>query len=121
LLKQYRSQFAESLKYANGVRIEEAEQDFVSVRGTNIAGHDFEWPEPQEHQTLYGPARDRARVAQKSGDWGLKTETFKQLKNDSSHAHYCYESPYGSPYGAFAGTTKSGGNAYFYSGGRYRD
>jgi hypothetical protein len=45
LLKQYRSQFAGSLKYAGGVRIEDAEQDFVSVRGTNIAGHDFQWPE----------------------------------------------------------------------------
>jgi hypothetical protein len=46
LLKQYRSQFAESLKYAAGVRIEEAEQDFVSVRGTTIAGHVLEYPEP---------------------------------------------------------------------------
>jgi hypothetical protein len=46
LLKQYRSQFAGSSKYALRVGIEEAEQDFVSVRGTNIAGHVFEYPEP---------------------------------------------------------------------------
>jgi hypothetical protein len=46
LLKQYRSHFA-GLPYAGDVRIVEAEQDFVSVRGTNIAGHDFEWPEPE--------------------------------------------------------------------------
>jgi len=47
LLKQYRSQFAESLKYAGRVRIEKAEQDFVSVRGTNIAGHVFEYQETE--------------------------------------------------------------------------
>jgi hypothetical protein len=45
LLKQYRSQFAE-LPYAGGAQIQEAEQNFVSVRGTNIAGHVFEYPEP---------------------------------------------------------------------------
>ncbi len=47
LLKQYRSHFAGSSNYAHGTRIEEAEQDHVSVRGTNIAGQDFEWPEPE--------------------------------------------------------------------------
>lgn len=47
LLKQYKSQFAGSTNYGASVRIEEAEQDFVSVRGTTIAGHDFEWPEPE--------------------------------------------------------------------------
>ena len=47
LLTQYRAQFPGSLKYSGGVRIEEAKQDFVSVRGTTIGGHDFEWPEPE--------------------------------------------------------------------------
>jgi hypothetical protein len=46
LLKQYRSHFAGSSNYAHGTRIEEAEQDHVSVRGTTIGGHDYEWPEP---------------------------------------------------------------------------
>ncbi len=42
LLNRYKSAFAGSANYGTGVRIEEAEQDFVSVRGTTIAGHDFE-------------------------------------------------------------------------------
>jgi hypothetical protein len=46
LLEKYRSQFAGSTSYGAGVRIGEADQDFVSVRGTTIAGHEFEWPEP---------------------------------------------------------------------------
>jgi hypothetical protein len=47
LLKRYRSQFGD-LPYAGGVRTQEAEQDFVSVRGTTIAGHDYEWPPQPE-------------------------------------------------------------------------
>jgi hypothetical protein len=47
LLKQYKSQFAGSTNYGTGVRIEEAQQDFVSVRGTTIGGQEFEWPDPE--------------------------------------------------------------------------
>jgi hypothetical protein len=47
LLKQYRSQFAGSTNYGAGVQLVEAEQAFVSVRGTTLAGDDFEWPEPE--------------------------------------------------------------------------
>ena len=46
LLKQYRLEFEGSSEYAHGVRIEEAAQNFISVRGATIAGHHFEWPEP---------------------------------------------------------------------------
>jgi hypothetical protein len=44
LLKQYRLHFAQ-LPYAGNVRIEETDQESVSVRGTTIDGHDYEWPE----------------------------------------------------------------------------
>lgn len=47
LAKRYKSQFAGSMTYTGGVRIEEAEQTFVSVRGTTIEGQDFEWPESE--------------------------------------------------------------------------
>jgi hypothetical protein len=47
LLKQYTAVFGQ-VPYAGGARIEEAAQDHVSVRGTTIAGHDFEWPDPSE-------------------------------------------------------------------------
>ncbi len=43
LLKQYRSHFGD-LPYAGSMQIQEAEQNFVSVRGTTIGGHDYEWP-----------------------------------------------------------------------------
>jgi hypothetical protein len=33
--------------YANAP-VELAEQDYVSVRGTNIGGQEFEWPEPED-------------------------------------------------------------------------
>lgn len=47
LLHHYKTEFGGLLTYAGGVRIEEAAQDHVSVRGTTIAGQDFEWPEPE--------------------------------------------------------------------------
>jgi hypothetical protein len=46
LIKEYKAHFGE-LPYAGTARIQEAAQDYVSVRGANIAGHDFEWPEPE--------------------------------------------------------------------------
>lgn len=46
LFKQYRAEFGE-LPYAGGARVEGAAQNHVSVRGTTIAGHDFEWPEQE--------------------------------------------------------------------------
>lgn len=46
LLNQYRQAFGALLPYCGGVRIEEAAEECVSVRGTTVAGHDFEWPEP---------------------------------------------------------------------------
>ena len=46
LLYRYRQAFGAPLPYCGGVRIEEATQEHVSVRGTTISGHDFEWPEP---------------------------------------------------------------------------
>lgn len=48
LLKRYRTQFAGSSNYVHGTRIEEAKQDHVSVRGTTIGGHDYEWPPAPE-------------------------------------------------------------------------
>ena len=44
LLMRYVAEFAE-LSYL-GANVEEAAQDHVSVRGTTIAGHVFEWPKP---------------------------------------------------------------------------
>jgi hypothetical protein len=47
LLQDYIALFPGSSKYALSVRIEEAKQGFVSVRGTNVAGQEFEWPDPE--------------------------------------------------------------------------
>lgn len=44
VFEQYRTQFGD-LPYADGAIVEEAAQNYVSVRGTTIVGHDFEWPE----------------------------------------------------------------------------
>lgn len=46
LLKQYRSRYGD-LPYTGGVQIVKAEQDLVSVRGTTITGHDYEWPDAE--------------------------------------------------------------------------
>jgi hypothetical protein len=43
-LAKFRAAYPHESDYA-GVPIEPVEQNFVSVRGTTIAGHDFEWPE----------------------------------------------------------------------------
>ena len=45
-LEPHSADFVGLQTYTHGVRIEEAPQDRVSVRGTTIAGHDFEWPQP---------------------------------------------------------------------------
>jgi hypothetical protein len=48
LLDQFRAAFPHETGYL-GARFELADsQDIVSVRGTTIAGHDYEWPEPPE-------------------------------------------------------------------------
>jgi hypothetical protein len=45
ILDAFRAAFPHETEYA-GAPVELAKQDFVSVRGTAIAGHNFEWPEP---------------------------------------------------------------------------
>jgi hypothetical protein len=46
LFKQYRAEFGD-LPYAGGANVTESAQNYVSVRGTTVAGHDFEWPEQE--------------------------------------------------------------------------
>lgn len=47
LFRKYKVAFGGLPTYAGGALVEQAAQDHVSVRGTNTAGHDFEWPEPE--------------------------------------------------------------------------
>ncbi len=45
ILDEFRTAYPHETSYA-GAPVQPAEQDFVSVRGTTIAGDDFEYPEP---------------------------------------------------------------------------
>jgi hypothetical protein len=45
LLGEFRAAFPNESRYA-GADVQLAKQDFVSVRGTTLAGDEFEWPEP---------------------------------------------------------------------------
>jgi len=46
LLDEFRAAFPNESRYADA-DVQLAEQDFVSVRGTSIAGQEFEWPHPE--------------------------------------------------------------------------
>jgi hypothetical protein len=46
-LRQFRDRYPDLATYTNGVPIEEAPQNYVSVRGTTIAGQEFDWPDPE--------------------------------------------------------------------------
>lgn len=47
LLRDYRAGFPGLPTYSGDASVEEANQNYVSVRGTTISGQEFEWPEPE--------------------------------------------------------------------------
>jgi hypothetical protein len=48
VLRLYRTRYPGLSTYTNGVPIEEAPQDYVSVSGTTIGGRLFQWPEQDQ-------------------------------------------------------------------------
>ena len=48
VLRLYRARYPDLYAYADGVPIEEAPQDYVSVSGTTIDGGLFQWPEQDQ-------------------------------------------------------------------------